>query len=105
MRPGPSLVAALLLAGGLAACGPVPVAQAERNCLDDARSADRPRAEVGLGLGTDGDRVVAMTGISMTVSSDYVTGRDPSDVFNRCVMRQSGQFPSRPLADQPGWRR
>jgi len=55
-------------------------------------------------MATDGHRVRPHTGISLSVSSDYVMGRDPADAFNRCVMRQSGQMPTRPLYDQPGWR-
>lgn len=100
----PLSVAALLLLGGLGACGPVPVAQAERACLDDARAATGPRSEVGVGVATDGDRVWTGAGFEVSLSSDYVMGRDPSDVFNSCVMRRSGQPPTRPLSDQPGWR-
>ncbi|HRO14655.1 MAG TPA: hypothetical protein PLL33_06365 [Paracoccus sp. (in: a-proteobacteria)] len=100
----PALAGLLALSAGLAACGPVPVAQAERSCMEDARAATGPRSEVALGIGTDGHRVRPMSSVEISVSSDYVMGRDPSDVFNRCVMRRSGQFPTRPLAQQPGWR-
>ncbi|KGJ17584.1 hypothetical protein [Paracoccus sanguinis] len=96
--------AALGLTLVLAGCGPVPVQQAERNCLDSARAAKGPRGEISVGVATDGHRVRPHTGISLSVSSDYVMGRDPADAFNRCVMRQSGQMPTRPLYDQPGWR-
>ncbi|MFN3938483.1 MAG: hypothetical protein ACK4KW_13015, partial [Gemmobacter sp.] len=42
----------------LAACGPVPVEQAERTCLEEARLAERPRGElvVGVAGGTGGLR-------------------------------------------------
>lgn len=103
-RAHPGLAAALLLAGGIAACGPVPVDQAERLCLQDARDATRPRSELALGIGTDGDDVSAFGGLSVSVSSDYIRGRDPAEVFTDCVKRRSGQPPTRPLQAQPGYR-
>lgn len=96
----PILLAALCLLP-LAACGPVPVDQAEKSCLEQAKLAKHPRGTVSLGVGSGG-RVVGDADI--TISSDYLTGRDPSDVFNSCVKRASGQFPTRPLYDQLGWR-
>lgn len=102
-RSGVAVV--LLLASGIAACsGPVPVARAERLCLENARAATGPRTEVGLGLGTDGHKVRPMGGISVSLSSDYIRGRDPAVAFHDCVVRRSGQVPTRPLHEQPGWR-
>lgn len=103
-RAHPALAAVLLLGSGIAACGPVPVAQAERICLEDARAATAPRTEVAVGIGSDGHSVRPMGGISFEVSSDYIAGRDPADVFTNCVVRRSGQMPTRPLYDQPGYR-
>lgn len=91
---------ALPLLAALVACGPIPVEQAERACVDSALSAKHPRGKIGLGINSDGD--VATTA-ELSVSSDYLMGRDPSDVFNSCVKSRSGQFPTRPLYDQPGW--
>ncbi len=88
----------------LAACGPVPVDQAERSCLDAARLAQGPRTGVTLGVGTDGSRVRTGLGVSVDLSGDYVAGRDPAAAFDRCVMRRSGRMPVVPLAQQPGWR-
>lgn len=98
-----ALTSASLLAG-LTACGPVPVDQAERSCLRNAELATKPRGEVAVGAfgGDGGSRVGGQ--IELEISSDYVMGRDPSDVFNRCVVNKSGQTPTRVLADQPGWR-
>jgi hypothetical protein len=84
----------------LLACGPVPVAQAERTCLERARLAQQPRGTITVG-GTSEGKLAG--GLELTVSSDYLTGRDPSEVFNSCVKAQSGEFPTRPLYDQPGW--
>lgn len=99
------LAAVIVLGAGLTGCGPVPVHQAERICLDDARAARAPQGEIALGLGSGGHSIRPMGRVELSVSSDYVMGRDPADVFNRCVMQRSGQAPTRPLSDQPGWKR
>ena len=57
---------------------------------------------MGVGSGSGGTR--SYGSVELEISSDYIRGRDPSDVFNRCVQRRSGQKPERVLADQPGWR-
>lgn len=93
-----------LLPLGLVACGPVPVAQAEQSCLRDARLAERPRGEVALGVGSGPHGTRSVGRVTLEVTSDYVMGRDPAKVFDRCVVNRSGQMPSRPLSDQPGWR-
>lgn len=89
----------------LTACGPVPVGRAEKQCLRDAELAAGPKGEIAIGAigGGGGTRLGGR--VELEISSDYIVGRDPSEVFNRCVIRRSGQMPTRPLADQPGWRR
>lgn len=82
----------------LAACGPIPLAQAERECLQDARLAEQPRGYVFVGVGSDGK---PRLGGEVGVSTDFIAGRDPSDVYNACVKRKSGAFPSRPYYDIP----
>jgi hypothetical protein len=78
----------------------VPVAQAERSCMEDARLAQAPRGEISIGVGSGGPHV----GGKIDVSSDFILGRDPSEVFNRCVLRRSGQLPVTPYTQQPGYR-
>jgi hypothetical protein len=91
-------IAAFLL---LAACGPMTLAEAERQCVDRALLAKQPRGTVSFGVGSGGK---ATTELDVTVSSDFLLGRDPSAVFDSCVMAKAGELPSRPLMQQPGWR-
>jgi len=98
---GPVLGFGLL---ALAACGPIPVDQAERACLERATDARGPRSEVSMGVVGDRHGVRPTTSVAISISSDAIARRDPSEVFNRCVVQRSGQMPRRPLFDQPGWR-
>ena len=84
----------------LAGCGPMTLAEAERQCFERARLAQQPRGDVYIGGGTNG----AVAGIDVTISSDYLAGRDPSAVYDSCVMAKAGQPPSRPLYLMPGWK-
>jgi hypothetical protein len=90
-----ALVLALLL---LAACGPIPRAQAEKQCLHEARLAEHPRGSVGLGIGSDGKPHLVG---DITITSDYLQGRDPSQVYDNCVFKRSGEMPSRPFTSIP----
>lgn len=92
---------ALALLALVAACGPISLPEAERQCYERARLAQQPRGEVSVGM-TSGGR--AAGGIEVEISSDYLMGRDPSAVFETCVMQKSGQMPSRSLVQMPGWK-
>jgi hypothetical protein len=94
-------LALLALPLALAACGPVPVERAEAMCYDRARLAAAPRGEVGFGIGSDGRTA---SNIKLEVSSDYISGRDPSAVYDSCVYQKSGQPPRLPLYMRPDWR-
>lgn len=85
----------------LAACGPVSFAQAERACLDRARLAQQPRGTVGVGVNSNGKTSGLL---ELQVSSDYLQGRDPSAVFDQCVLQKSGLPPSQPLYSRPDWK-
>ncbi len=80
----------------LAACGPIPVDQAERACAEDARLAEHPRGRAVFGIGSDGQ---AIAGLDVSISSDFLLGRDPSQVYDACVKSRSGQFPTRSFSD------
>ena len=88
-------VLALLL---LAACGPIPLADAERICIDQARLAQQPRGSIGMGIGSGG-RTAA--NFDVTVTSDYLFRRDPDVVYGDCVRARAGQSPSRPFSSLP----
>jgi hypothetical protein len=85
----------------LAACGPISVAEAERQCFERARLAQQPRGEISVGASSDG-RTAA--GLDLNISSDFLLGRDPSAVYETCVMSKSGELPSRPLYARPDWK-
>ncbi|WP_312529836.1 hypothetical protein [Paracoccus sp. (in: a-proteobacteria)] len=70
-------------------------------CLGAAyESSAGPKTEVGFGVGNHGLRGGY---VSVGMSADAFMGRDPAEVYARCVMKRSGQMPTRPLYDQPGW--
>ncbi|WP_313135328.1 hypothetical protein [Paracoccus jeotgali] len=93
------LAAPLALAG----CAPMPLADAERVCLEDARAATGPQGKVGIGVASGRGGVRPFSRVEVSVSSDYIMGRDPAQAYDACVQRRAGQPPSRPLHDITGW--
>lgn len=85
----------------LAACGPMSVKQAERECFERARLAASPRGEVSVGMGSNGKTA---GGVELSVSTDYILGKDPSAVYETCVMSKSGAAPSVPLYQRSDWK-
>lgn len=94
-----AMMTAFPLLSALAACGPVPVEQAERSCLRDARYAQSPRGSVAIGAGSGG----GYGRVELELSDDFLSGRSPAEAYERCVVSRSGQMPTRRLEDQPGW--
>ena len=91
MRP---LVATALSCLVLTACGPVSPELAARQCEERARAATGPTGEIGIGISSDGD---TSAGFEIGVTSDYLQGRDPYEVYESCVRQKTGQGPIRPL--------
>ncbi|WP_295076713.1 hypothetical protein [Tabrizicola sp.] len=91
----------LMVPALLAGCGPMTLAQAERQCFERARLAKQPRGEVSVGASSDGRTAGAF---ELNVSSDFLLGRDPAAVYESCVMQKAGEPPSRPLYMRPDWR-
>ncbi|MFE3838444.1 hypothetical protein [Pseudogemmobacter sonorensis] len=85
----------------LAACGPMTLERAEAECFQRARMAAGPTGEVGVGIRSDG---TARSKLDVSISSDWITGKDPSAVYETCVMTKSGEAPRRPLYDRPDWK-
>ncbi|MBN8632852.1 MAG: hypothetical protein J0L76_18625 [Rhodobacterales bacterium] len=92
------IMPALLL---VAACGPMSLAEAERQCFERARLASKPRGEVWIGGDSNGRRIAA---VDLEITSDYVLQKDPSAVYETCVMSKAGEAPSRPLYMRPDWK-
>ena len=78
----------------LVACGPVSPEVAVKQCTEEARRAAGPTGEFGIGVNSDGD---AVSSVTIGVSSDFLTGRDPEQVYRSCVFRKTGGDPIRPL--------
>lgn len=89
-------IAALTL---LAACGPVSPERAADICEDRANAAVGPTGEIGIGINNKGD---ARGSFEIGVTSDYIRGRDPYQVYEDCVRQKTGQGPIRPLELREG---
>ena len=75
----------------LAACAPLPLEVAEQQCLEQARAAMGPTGSATVIMDNRGH---VSTGITLGISSDYLLGRDPQQVYEECVYRLSGQMPT-----------
>ena len=85
--------AALLGLLVLSACGPMSPERAANLCEDRARAALGPTGEIGIGIGSGG----TSGSVEIGVTSDYLQGRDPYEVYDSCVRQKTGQGPIRPL--------
>ena len=78
----------------LSACGPMSPEAAARACEERARAATGPTGEVGVGITSRGK---VESDWEVGVTSDFLYGRDPYQVYEDCVRQKSGQGPIRPL--------
>ena len=92
----PFLVMAALCV--LTACGPMSPERAADVCEDRANAAVAPTGEIGVGVGNRG----AGGNFEIGVTSDYIRGRDPYEVYESCVRAKTGQGPIRPLELREG---
>lgn len=90
----PTLLISPALAGTLAACGPIFPDLAAKQCEEQARSAAGPTGQIGIGVNSDGR---ATNSIEIGISSDFLIGKDPQQVYESCVRRKTGEAPIRPL--------
>lgn len=86
--------AAAVMLLSCAACGPVSVAQAERNCAGTQGTAGLSGL-ARMGYASPGGLRSSLE-IDLNTQSD--TGRDLSAEYAACVYRQSGELPRRPLS-------
>ena len=84
---------ALVIALGACAANLVSVEEAMEDCMETARAATTPTGTAAIGVNSHGK---VSTSLSIGISTDYIAGRDPDEVYERCVVRRSG---SKPHAD------
>jgi hypothetical protein len=87
------ILALLPLVLTLANCGPISPEVAARQCTDRARAAAAPQGEAMLGISSDGP----IANARISISSDFISGRDPYEVYDSCVREKTGQGPIMPL--------
>ena len=78
----------------LAACAAQPVdpERAAQQCEERASAAMGPTGGVTIGVNSNSGPFL---GGNISVSSDYIEGRDPMDVYVSCVVDRTGQPPIR----------
>ena len=76
------------------ACAPISPERAADLCEDRARAATGPTGYLRVGVDSRGK---SRTGVSIGVSTDFLTGADPQVVYEDCVRQRTGQGPIRPL--------
>ncbi|KEP69470.1 hypothetical protein FGG78_16840 [Thioclava sp. BHET1] len=89
--PAYALVAAGL---SLAACAPVPVSLAERQCYTQFAPVRPLSGDARIGVSSDGG-FESRTRVNVNLGAN-VQG-DPSANYDACVYRKSGRMPSRPF--------
>jgi hypothetical protein len=68
--------------------------RAYEECAERAWLAERPRGSVGMGVGSGGNPV---GDLDVTITSDFLAGRDPYVVYDTCFRNLTGAGPTRPL--------
>jgi hypothetical protein len=88
---------AVVVAGGMAACAPVPVdpERVAQQCEARAQAAQGPTGSVSIGVNS---RSGPSVGAAIGVTGDFLAGRDPMQVYESCVFQRTGQAPIRPPA-------
>ncbi|MEL7344029.1 MAG: hypothetical protein AAFN59_04100 [Pseudomonadota bacterium] len=79
----------------LTACGPISPERAADLCEDRARAATGPTGSIGVGVNSERGGVISG---DITITSDFIAGRDPYEVYDSCVRARTGQGPIRPLS-------
>jgi hypothetical protein len=69
-----------------------------KQCVEPARLAQAPRGSIGISADNHGN---VGTSLTIGISTDYLQGRDPDQVFAACVQNRSGQPPLYPFSSMP----
>ena len=82
-----SLIFFLFLLISLGGCAtnstkPLTKKEIENICKKKKREASKPMTNVSLATGSEGPKYQ----IGITMSSDYITGRDPEEVYQECKL-------------------
>lgn len=87
--------AACIALVGLAACDlpPPDPARVADQCEQRAREAQAPTASLTLGAN---NRSGGFVEGSVGLTSDFLRGRDPLQVYEECVFARTGELPIRP---------
>lgn len=80
--------------GALSACVPITPERAAAECQERAQAATGPTGSFGIGINSE--RGTVING-EITITSDFITGRDPYELYDSCVREKTGQGPIRPL--------
>ena len=83
----------------MAACGPMSPERAADVCEERANAAVAPTGRFGVGVTNKGK---VATDIEIGVTTDYLRGADPYQVYDECVRQKTGQGPIRPLVLREG---
>ncbi len=67
--------------------------RAAQLCEERARAAQGPTGSVTIGASSDDG---PFAGAEIGITSDYLQGRDPLDVYRDCVVDRTGALPIRP---------
>lgn len=75
---------------GACAANLVSVEEAMDDCMETARAATTPTGTAAISVNSRGK---VGTSLTIGISTDYIAGRDPDEVYERCVVRRSGSKP------------
>lgn len=83
----------LLLPLLAAACGPMSPERAAERCEERARAAQGPQGQVTVGVNSNTGPFARG---EISISGDYLEGRDPETLYHYCVLNLTGAAPIRP---------
>jgi len=84
---------ALITVVAMGACAPIPPERAAEICEERAQAAQGPTGGVTIGTNSN---TGGFGRVEIGVSSDFISGRDPIEVYQECVFDRTGAAPIRP---------